>query len=946
MVLEPRRVAAKAAARRMASLLGEPVGRTVGYKVKLESRVSSATRIEVVTEGILLRRLQQDPSLEGVGALLLDEFHERSLDADTSLALALDCQAWARPDLRLVVMSATLGGGLAEDLQDLMAAAAGGSSSSSSSGSSSSEAAVPVVISEGRSYPVTTHFLGKPLLQKPGELERAAADAVLKALASQAAAGGDVLCFMPGVAEIRRLQQLLQQDSVIRKAGIAVQQLHGGLSPQQQDEVIRPNRSLQQRRVVIATPIAESSITIDGVTAVVDSGLARAPCYSPATGISRLLTQRISQDSAEQRRGRAGRTQPGVCYRLWGQDDHQQLLRCTLPEICSADLAQLALQLASWGSPDGQGLAWLDPPEPQALADARQLLLELAAVDEKGSLTATGRRMAALPAHPRFAHMVLRAQQLGVAELGCLLAALLSERDLFRGSSSSSSGSRAGGDGTDPGADLTTRLKVLAGEEAAPAGFDHAGASRVLLGAQQILRQLQASTAAAAGSTASIDDPSSTAASTVDELDEAESSMAEDDDDELQAESNDSPAAAAVGGQPSGSSSSSGGLRASSHADPKFNGSWQQQLRKPGLLGALVAAAYPDRIAQLKPGSGGKPSYTLSTGRVVTLPSAGDPLAGQQYIAAAELQAGRDGRNDRVVLGAALTQAAIQAYLKDEIQDRLLVFWASASKQVIAKQQRVLGSLVLSEQAAKADDDRALPVLLKALASGGYSSLPVPAAAEAWRSRAAWLHAAEVAATGSSSVPDLSAAALMGRLEHWLLPHLAGVRSRGQLQQLRWMDIFKGQMDWAAQQHVDEAAPTHLQLPTGSTAAIDYSGAQPSAAVKMQEVFGLADTPLLGGRARVPLVLQLLSPAGRPLQVTANLASFWAESYQAVKKEMKGRYPKHIWPDDPANTAATKLTKKQMAAAAGADSGSSSSSSSSSGGKPNNLSVVNKKSRR
>ncbi|KAF6265234.1 ATP-dependent helicase HrpB [Scenedesmus sp. NREL 46B-D3] len=719
VVLEPRRVAAKAAARRMAALLGEPVGRSVGYRVKLESRVSSATRIEVVTEGILLRRLQQDPSLEGVGALLLDEFHERGLDADTSLALALDCQAWARPDLSAVLMSS----------------------------------------------------------QKRGELERAAADAVLKALASPAAAAGDVLCFMPGLAEIRRLQQLLQQDSAIRKAGIAVQQLHGGLSPQQQDEVIRPNRSRQHRRVVIATPIAESSITIDGVTAVVDSGLARAPCYSPATGISRLLTQRISQDSAEQRRGRAGRTQPGVCYRLWGADDHEQLLPCSLPEIASADLAPLALQLASWGSPDGKGLAWLDPPEPQALADARQLLLELAAVDEKGSLTATGRRMAALPAHPRFAHVVLRAQQLGVVELGCLLAALL---------------------------------------KPAPAGFDQVGASRVLLG------------------------------------------------------------------------------------------------------------------------------------RVVTLPSAGDPLAGQQYIAAAELQAGRDGRNDRVVLGASLTQAAIQAYLRDEIQERLLVFWASASKQVVAKQQRVLGSLVLSEQAAKADDERALPVLLKALATGGYSSLPVPAAAEAWRARAAWLHAAETAATGSSSVPDLSAAALMGDLGSWLLPHLAGCRSRAQLQKLPWLDIFKGQMDWATQQHVDEAAPSHLQLPTGSTAALDYCGAQPTAAVKMQEVLGLADTPLLGGHACVALVLELLSPAGRPLQVTANLASFWAESYQAVKKEMKGRYPKHIWPDDPANTAPTKLTKKQMAAA-GAESSSNSGSKASShsaGGKAPSLTVLNKKSRR
>ncbi|KIY98238.1 ATP-dependent helicase HrpB [Monoraphidium neglectum] len=877
------------------------------------ARVSSATRVEVVTEGILLRRLQGDPSLEGVGAVILDEFHERNLDADLALALCLDAQRWTRPDLRLLVMSATLGGGLAEGVQELMTSCQEeGAAAAPDSGDR--RQTVPVVVSEGRSFPVTTVYLGAPVRRDGGRLARAVADAILGALDHDA---GDVLAFLPGVAEIRQAQQLLREEA---PRGVRVLPLHGNLAPEQQDEAIRPSPS-GARRVVLATPIAESSITIDGVRVVVDSGLRRAPVFDEGSGFSRLRTERVSVASADQRRGRAGRTGPGVCYRLWDPSD--DLDESTAPEIADADLAPLALELAAWGDPAGDSLPWLEAPDPGRMEVARQLLRDLGAVDEKGAVTEGGRRMAALGLHPRFAHLVLRSRDLGCEELGCIVASLLSERDILRGSGT------GGGGGGPQSADIALRLSALAGD--GPIIVDRAGAQRVLQGARQLLRQLRAAAASTAAAADSDSDPAGG---------DADGDGGGEGEDEGEDEGEWSASEEQARPQPAGAdpkdpiATGAGGVGIGARA---FSEAWQDQALRRGLVGALVALAYPDRIAQRRDAgsSGGRATFVLSSGRPVRLLDPGDPLKDAQYIAVAELSGGRDGRNDAARLGAALTLSAIKTHLASEIREEVAVFWAPASKVVLARRQSRLGSLVLSEAPAEVGDDRALPVLFKALQDGGWASLPIPPAVEAWRHRAAWLRAAEVAALGASALPDLSEGALLGSLHAWLAPYAAGVRGRAALSKLDWGAVIRGLMTWEQQQRVEADAPSHVTLPTGSRVPIEYgSRSQPTARARLQECFGLVDTPRLGGLARVPLLLELLSPAQRPLQVTADLASFWATSYSDVRKDMAGRYPKHVWPVDPLNAEATRLTKKaqamqqaqQPAGGGGASSGSNSSS--------------------
>ncbi|GBF89428.1 ATP-dependent helicase [Raphidocelis subcapitata] len=903
LVLEPRRVAAKAAARRMAAILGEPVGRTVGYRVRLETRVGPSTRVEVVTEGILLQRLQRDPELAGVGAIILDEFHERGLDADLALALTLDTQRWARPDLRVLVMSATLGGGLAEDVQSLMASVRGGQDGG---GDGSGDGGVPVVVSEGRSYPVTTVYLGALPRRDGGRLERAVADAVLGALSSDP---GDVLAFLPGVAEIRRTQQLLREEA---PRGVQVLPLHGNLSPAQQDAAIRPSIS-GARRVVLATPIAESSITIDGVRVVVDSGLARAPIYDEGAGFSRLRTLRVSQASADQRRGRAGRTGPGVCYRLWDASD--ALEPSTTPEICDADLAPLALSLAAWGAPDGSGLPWLDPPDPDRLEVARALISDLGAVDDRGAVTAAGRAMARMGVHPRFAHLVLRAREMGCAELGCVVASLLSERDILRGSG-----------GGPPSADIALRLSALAGE--GPAIADRAGAMRVLQAARQMLRQLPAAASAPDAPEASADAASeaggaASEAEGEDEEDEAEAAWSAAEEEEGRGSGGIGNGSSGGGGGGGGSGNGGGGGGSGGGGGgvgaAEFQTAWEAQASRRGLVGALVALAYPDRVAMRRDGGsavGGKASFVMCSGRPLRLLCPDDPLKAADYIAVAELSAGRDGRNDTCQLAAALSLSAIRTHLAADLREGVSVFWAPASKVVLARKQTRLGTLVLSEAAAEVGDDEALPVLFKALQGDGWGSLPIPPAVEAWRHRAAWLRASEAAATGGSDLPDLSEAALLQSLPRWLGPFAARVRTRAQLAKLDWGTIIRGQLSWAQQQRVEAEAPSHVVLPTGSKVQIEYGPrSQPTARARLQECFGLLETPLLGGAARVPLLLELLSPSGQPLQVTADLASFWAGAYEQVRKDMAGRYVKHQWPVDPRNAPATRLTKKQQARA-------------------------------
>ncbi|GLI61368.1 hypothetical protein VaNZ11_003732 [Volvox africanus] len=995
LVLEPRRVAAKGAARRMAAVLQEPVGGTVGYRVRLDSKVSSSTRIEVATEGILLRRLQSDPELAGVGVVVFDEFHERNLNADLALALCLDVQRLARPDLRLVVMSATLGGGLGDRVRGLMAAAAEVEGEAGGNGSFSTEVP-PLVISEGRSYPVKTVYLGRPGFER-GALERAVADAVASAMRARGGAGagdapgggggtGDVLVFLPGVGEIRTVERLLQEDGTARKYDARVLQLHGNMAPDEQDEVLGPATGgpNRRRRVILSSPIAESSVTIDGVTAVVDSGLRRAPRYDTATAINRLDTILISEASADQRRGRAGRTAPGRCYRLW--DERDTLPVVSEPEILTSDLAPAALELALWGSPDGRGLPWLDEPPLELLSAGRELLQGLRAVDPvSGRPTGHGRVLARLGVHPRWGHAVLRGAELGCAELAAVVATMLgSERDVLR---------RAGGEGGTRSADVMLRLEALAADDAA---LDRAAASRILQGARSMAAMATATVRRTAAANAKddhdADDVAMAAAlleAGVGPLESGEASEAEGDDsaDAVDADADldrsstsegttRGPADSIVRAASSISSSSGGennssadvgissgggkgevnsGGRSGGVSAQSFDSRWQDQLLREGLVGALVAAAYPDRIAERSRRPNSRPAFTLSTGQVVRLPSEDDPLGQFEYLAVAEIGGvgpaagwrrggggaggGGGARNDTVRAAAGLTSLAIERYLSDMVQERDVVFWASGSKSVLARRQKRLGCLVLAERQVPATDAAALPALLQGFKEmGGVRGVGLSRELEAWRQRVMWLRTQaqaaagppgrafpastpSVAASSSSSssgarlaaLPDLSDGGLLSSAARWLGPHLAGARSKADMMKLDWNTIIKSQVQWDLRQLVEAEAPSHLQLPTGTRVLVDYSGAQPLVRCRLQEVFGLPSTPLLAG-GRVPLTLELLSPAGRPAAVTSDLASFWRNSYPEVRRELRGRYPKHVWPEDPLQADATRLTKKQLEA--------------------------------
>ncbi|KAK9812634.1 hypothetical protein WJX72_000985 [[Myrmecia] bisecta] len=854
LVLEPRRLAAKAAARRMAALLGEQVGQRVGYRVRLEARISAATRVEVVTTGILLRRLQQDPELHEVGAVIFDEFHERGVDSDLALALCLDCQRLGRPDLRLAVMSATLGGGLAEQVASLLATdpeqASGGSPSGTGNHAAQRERSVPVIVSAGRSYPVRTHYLGAPGMAR-GALEQAAADAVVQALQQEA---GDVLCFLPGAGEIRRVQQLLSGSRL--GADVCIRPLYGNLPPQQQDEALRADAQ-GRRRVVLSTPIAESSLTIDGVRVVVDSGYARSPRFETRTGMDRLHLVRISKASADQRRGRAGRTAPGVCYRLWSERQHAALEDATRPEIASGDLCPLALQLALWGCPDGAGLPWLDPPPQHTLEAARALLQSLGALDAKGSTTVEGQRMAGLGVHPRLAHMALKAAALGCPMLGCMLAALISERDVLRGRS--------------VGADIRIRLDAIAaGVSNSTEDLDRGAAYRVLQTARQLSSQLR--------SASDPDDSPSSAAGAGDESDPSMAAGSDSDEDDF------------------------GSDAAQSMRSTDAGSLWEDDAK----VGMLVAAAYPDRIAQRRDRANrSRSGFLLASGRGARLPGLDDRLHREDYLAVAHLGGDlADGRNDNIFLAAPVTVEAIQQYLPEAVTTLRIVDWAAASKMVVGRRQTRIGQLVVAEAPLELSDEEALPALLKGIRSMGLAGLGLSKSATAWLSKS---HA--------EKLPDLSEEALMADLESWLGPYLAGVRSKADLQRRDIDSILRSRLTWAQQQMVEAEVPSRWQVPSGSHLAIDYSQDPPLLRVRLQEMFGAVETPRIAG-GRVPLTLQLLSPAQRPVQVTQDLAGFWATGYPQVKKELKGRYPKHFWPDNPLQAQPTQRVRPPAPAAA------------------------------
>ncbi len=787
VVLEPRRLAARMAARRMASLLGEKVGETVGYRVRLDSQVGPGTRIEVHTDGVFLRRLQQDPELSGISAVLFDEVHERGLETDLALALCLEARAALRPDLKLVAMSATLD---AAPFADLMAQ--GG-------------ATVPVVSGAGRSFPVETRWRPMSAAQK---LDFAVADVVHEALADNA---GDLLVFLPGIADIRRVQARLEA------AGLAphvdVMPLYGDLAGAQQDAAIQPSPA-GRRKVVLATSIAESSLTIEGVRVVVDSGFMRQPRFSLRSGMSGLETVRVSQASAEQRQGRAGRVAPGVCYRLWAEAAHGGLAKFTAPEIAVADLAPLALDLAAWGVRDAEAMAWLDPPPAAALAQARRLLHDLGALDAANIITPHGRAMAELPLHPRLAHMVLRGAERQLGALACALAALLSERDIAR---AETRGPRD--------ADLRWRLELVlrgGGNASGPHGL------RVDANALRLVRQL-----------------------------------AED---------------------------------------------WRRRLKLPRHVGdaeaagLLAALAYPDRVAKQRGQTLG--SYVMSGGRGARLDEL-DPLCRETYLAIAELDGAQ--ADARVFLAAPVSDAEIEAELGAAIETRESVVWDEREGAVLARRQRRLGALILKERVLDKPAPEALrAAMLEGIAKAGLSVLPWSDGLRQWQARVLLLRRLLPQA---ADWPDVSDAGLLATLPDWLGPHLDRCTKLMHLANLDLHTILKGLLDFRQSRLLDAEAPSHWRVPTGNSLPIDYTaGDVPVLAVRLQEMFGERSTPAIAG-GRVKLLLHLLSPARRPLQVTSDLAGFWQSSYRAVRAEMRGQYPKHPWPEDPANATPTARAK-------------------------------------
>jgi ATP-dependent helicase HrpB len=759
VVLEPRRIAARATAGHMAGRLGERAGETVGYRVRMDSRVTARTRVELVTEGVFTRMILDDPGLEGVSAVIFDEFHERSLDGDLGLALARDTQGRLRDDLRIVVMSATIDGARVASLLGN----------------------APVIESAGRQYPIETRYLGRdhdaPLQDRVGR-------AVLRALGEEA---GSLLVFLPGQGEIRRVEQWLVER--VRSPAVDVTPLYGAMDAAAQDRAIDPSPP-GRRRVVLASAIAETSLTIEGVRVVIDSGLSRIPRFDPASGLTRLETVRVTLASADQRRGRAGRTGPGVCYRLWEEQETRALVAHGRPEILETDLAGLALDLARWGARDAAGLAFLDPPPAAALREARSLLTRLEALDGSGALTAHGRRMADLPLPPRLAHMVLKGAEAGAAGLAGRIAILLTERGLG---------------GVD--SHLDHRLEAFERDRSSRARDARALAQRW--------------------------------------------------------------AAAAGGGR-------GGGI------DPA----------------RLLAEAYPERIARRR----GRPGeFQLVTGRGVYVEPT-DSLARQDWLAVGELGGGE--ARDRVLLAAPLDEAV----LRDAFADRMTteeVVEPNAAGRLQATRRLRLGALVVETRRIERPDAELIAAhLLDQLRAAGVGALPWSESAGRLRARVAFLRR-EL----GGGWPDLSDTALAAGADQWLAPLLTGASSLSQIQPQTLTDALRGLIGWERLRQLAQLAPERFATPAGPAHAIDYAAeGGPRVEVRVGELYGLATHPTVGG-GRIPLTLALLSPAQREIQVTRDLPGFWRGSWKEVRSEMKGRYPKHVWPEDPAAADPTTRAK-------------------------------------
>jgi len=779
VMLEPRRLAARAAARRLAQSLGESVGATVGHRVRLDTKVGPTTRLEVVTEGVLTRMLQTDPTLEGVGLVIFDEFHERSLHADLGLALTLQAQALVRPDLRILVMSATL------DVAPVAALLGD----------------APIVVSEGREFPVATHYDGDASVRRGDTraIEGRVVATVQRALRDDT---GGVLVFLPGAAEISRVET--QLAALVDSRRVLLAPLHGSLPVDAQDRAIA-DAPAGMRKVALATSIAETSLTIQDVRVVVDSGLARVPRFSPRTGLTRLETVRVSLASAEQRRGRAGRVAPGVCYRLWSEIEQGQLVPRTTPEILEADLAPLALELAVAGITDALALRWLDPPPGPALAQARELLRELDALDDRFHATEHGRAMARLALHPRLSHMLLRASEMGLGLTGCRLAALLGERDPFRGDTAAVD------------ADVRSRLDAIGrGDSRADPGALH----RIRAEAEHLARTMRVTR------DARVDDDSA---------------------------------------------------------------------------GLLVAFAYPDRIAQRRGATRGR--FVMRNGRGAALAPAAS-LGDAEFLAVAAADERQP--ESRVFLAAPISRIVIEEHFAAQIVEERVVEWDDDAERVTARRRARLGSLVLADDALRdVDPAEAAGALARALGAGGIDALPWSENARRLRQRLAFLHHVD------GGWPDVSDAALAGSIDAWLAPRIVGMRSRADVGRLDLGAALLERLTWQQRAGLDDLAPTHITVPSGSRHPVDYSDpAQPVLAVRLQEMFGCAETPRVAG-GRVPLTLHLLSPAQRPLQVTRDLAGFWHTSYFDVRREMRGRYPKHDWPENPLAATPTARAKRR-----------------------------------
>ncbi len=774
LMLEPRRIAARAAATFMAKQLGEKPGETVGYRTRLDTRVSVRTRIEVVTEGILTRMIQQDPALEDYAAILFDEFHERSLQADLGLALVRESQQALRDDLRVVVMSATLDTApLARLLDD-----------------------APVLTSEGRAYPVDVHYRPlPPSSHRPPRLPDHVVAVIREALAAQT---GSILTFLPGAGEIRLVERLIRPHL---PPNTHLTPLYGQLKGDEQDRAIQPAPE-GQRKIVLATAIAETSLTIDGVRVVIDAGQARRAVFDPNSGMTRLTTGRLSQAAAEQRKGRAGRIEPGVCYRLWSESEQQGLAAFTAPEILEADLAPLALELAQWGARDPADLEWLNPPPSAHWAQAVTLLQWLDLLDNEGAITEHGRAARELGIHPRLAHMVLLGREMGYPVTAARLAALLGERDLL---------------GPHAGADMTHRLQLLTGEYRAP-NLDRSRLDALKRAVDKLLPDRKA----------------------------------QDRDDSLPA-------------------------------------------------GRLLALAYPDRIARRRPGDASR--YQLSNGRGARLRDE-DGLGQSPWLVAAEL----DGqtRESQIYLAASVDLAELETDLAAHITLTDDARWDDTRGTVTAQRVKRLGALILEQKALPDPGPEQIQLgLLTAVREKGIQSLPWTDTARQWCARVQHMRTLE-----PEHWPDTREHALLETVENWLAPYLAGVRNWKGLQQINLHDALNTLLDYPRQQTLNRELPTTLEIPTGQRVTLDYTTDNgPVLSTKLQTLFGWTETPKLAN-GRLPVVIHLLSPAQRPLAVTADLASFWTQAYPEVRKEQRGRYPKHPWPEDPLTAEAKLGTKK------------------------------------